>query len=150
VGGVNAKFYYDDHFIFTFNNIVIAATKTQIVNKFSSENGLFSYDWQKIVGMTGAGGENIAGTSDVYCPGMKDGSSTCKWPETESTGVIDINISAAIIQKISDLRNKANQHEFAFITTGDNDNQQMVNGKQEPKDCRHSTISFDIEMHYVE
>ena len=44
------RMYYDDNFVFTFNDVVLASSYARWIPQFDDEDGLAIYDWDAIVG----------------------------------------------------------------------------------------------------
>ena len=126
---VEQKFLYDDHFIITFNDAIIASSYN-FDNVLSKKNELLRYDWTKIAGM--------------FWDHKKEGvicapNSSCAWPKTVTLGVITLAYPSFVFQKIMAEDINRIEHSLKFISIGDNDNQ----------DCEHSDINFNLDIEYV-
>jgi hypothetical protein len=122
-------FLYDDHFIFTFNDAVIASSYN-FSDKLNSEYGLLRYDWSKLAGMYWDKEKE-----GVYCAS----GGNCGFPKHDIAGTIQMSYPSLLFQKLmaENLNRKA--HQLKFISIGDNDEQ----------DCEHSNIDFQIVVEYV-
>ena len=130
-------FNYDDHFVFSLNNNVLASSY-----KFSSlvsQNNLLKYDWANIRGK-----KWDSSVDGIYCAdGDSSKASLCSFPKTEQQGSIKLEFAPQVFQKI--FMNHAssgldtNMHEFKWVTIGDNDD----------FDCEHTSIRFSVLVTYV-
>ena len=123
------QFLYDDHFLMTFNNAVVASS-FDFSAQLNSEYGLLRYDWSRIAGMFWD--KTKEGT---FCaPG-----SVCDWPVTDTAGVITMQYPTAVIQRLMAEDINRTKHILKFISIGDNDD----------KDCEHSNVDFSLDVDYV-
>ena len=125
----NQQFLYDDHFLMSFNNAVIASS-FDFSGRLSSQYGLLRYDWSKIAGMFWD--KSKEGT---FC--AAEGS--CSWPITDTPGTIKMSYSSAVFQRIMAEDLNRSSHSINFISIGDNDDM----------DCEHSNINFTLRVEYV-
>lgn len=130
-------FVYDDHFMMTLNNYVIAASYDWSEN-FKQLQGLLVYDWFDLQGDFWGGNNNPK--ERTYCAGESEGLSQCTWPETEHVGQIKVELGDSVIYRLVAMSPELNSHEFGFVTTGDND---------PSTDCQHSPFAFNIKARYV-
>ena len=130
-------FNYDDHFVFSLNNNVLASSYkfTSLV----SQNNLLKYDWANIRGK-----KWDSSVEGIYCAngdGIK--SSLCSFPKTEQQGSIKLEFAPQVFQKIfinhANSSLESNMHEFKWVTIGDNDD----------FDCEHTSIRFSVLVTYV-
>lgn len=129
---------YDDHFFFTFNDIVLAASFGPAVEQFTEEEGqLRYYDWADIVGTE----YHIDEGYQSYCLGQASGESDCEIPDTEVEGPISLSFSEEIVSRLSLSAIEDERYEFAFITTGDDDVE---------TDCQHEEFGFTVDVPYIE
>lgn len=133
--GLNPDFeqeiVYDDHFLLTFNDVILAASAKQIVEGLEQEEeGWYRYDWD------GVNGQDLPTTSESYCLG--DGSE-CEVPETEQSGPIRLSFSGDLIQDLAYLGLQEDRYDFGFITLGDNDD----------SDCSHEPFTFKVRVPVV-
>lgn len=138
------KFKYDDVFFLTFNNQIIAsnlkkAVTLNSVESMSLTNGqrvpFYNYDWLKVRGDKFSGINNVA---DDYCLGSEQGQSSCKWPLSQQSGVIQFTFNPEMLIHLGLKESSANQR-FGFTITGDND---------KDLDCYHEALSFDMNVKY--
>ncbi len=126
---------YDDHFLLTFNDIVIAGTFD-----FSSDLdhllGMNVYSWDKIRGSPWHSRQNLEG---IFCEGAKDGKAACSWPNTDTFGTINMRFDDIVFQKIFATNPNREQHSFHLVSIGDNDS----------NDCEISPIAFKVKVQYV-
>lgn len=123
------QFLYDDHFLLTFNDAVIASS-FDFSNKLNSQYGLLRYDWSKIAGMVWD-----KGREGVYCAN----GGNCSFPQHDVAGTINMSYPSSLFQKLMAENLNRSTHELKFISIGDNDD----------KDCEHSNVDFSIEVEYV-
>ncbi len=133
--GLNPDFeqeiVYDDHFILTFNDAILASSSKQIVEQLEqAEEGWYLYDWD------GVRGQELPTTSDSYCLG--DGSE-CEVPETEESGPIRLSFSGDLVKELGYLGLEQGRYDFGFITLGDNDD----------SDCSHEPFTFKVRVPVV-
>jgi hypothetical protein len=72
--------------------------------------------------------------------GGADGLSECELPPTDTTGSIDLSISAELSASLATLLQDREILNFSWVTTGDNDD----------SDCRHTDIKLPVVLHYVQ
>lgn len=125
----NQKFLYDDHFLMTFDNAIIASSY-YFVAVLDRQFNLFRYNWSKIAGMVWD--KKMEG--DFCAP---DG--VCSWPKTDTEGQINMNFASSVFQKIMAEDLNRNVHSMKFISIGDNDD----------KDCEHSDVNFSLDVEFV-
>lgn len=123
------EFLYDDHFLLTFNDSVIASSY-DFSNQLESKHGLLQYNWSKIAGMYWD--KDFEG---VFCAPT----GFCSWPETDTPGKINMNYSSELFKRLMAVDLSRTNHSLKFISIGDNDD----------KDCEHSDVSFDLTVKYV-
>ena len=132
-------FLYDDHFIFTLNNSILASSY-DFRDELQSTNGLLQYDWSRIAGTYW----NQDTKEMVYCASVQDAngarfSGSCSWPETDVSGTIRMNFPREVLYSVMSVASGRLNHDFKFIAIGDNDNM----------DCEHSDIQFSVQIEYV-
>ena len=127
---------YDDHFFFTFNDIVLAASYGPIVDSLPEEDGMRLYEWSAISGVDYHADE----TYDAYCLGDGTGESTCDIPDTEVEGPISLAYSEELVSQLSLSAIEDERYDFGFVTTGDNNSE---------SDCMHEEFGFTIEVPYL-
>jgi hypothetical protein len=123
------EFLYDDHFLLTFDNSVIASSY-DFSNQLQSKHGLLQYDWSKIAGMYWD--KDYEG---VVCAPTGE----CSWPVTDTPGKINMNYSAELFKRLMAVDLGRTNHSLKFVSIGDNDDD----------DCEHSNIDFDVTVKYV-
>lgn len=128
---------YDDHFLLTFVDSVIATSNQQLVDLLGEdESGFVPWDWAKV------GGETIDwNNNDAWCLGQDDGLAECTIPPTETPGEMTLDFDTTIVAELSYRAQVANRVDFTFITIGDND---------PDSDCSHNAFEFQVEVEYVE
>lgn len=123
------QFLYDDHFLISFNDAIIASSynfDSVLIRKFS----LLRYEWAKIAGMNWDNKKE-----GTFCVS----GSNCLWPDTDTAGAISLSYEPIVFQKIMAEDLNRNEHSLKFISIGDNDE----------KDCEHSDVSFSLDIEYV-
>ena len=123
------QFRYDDHFLLTFNDAIIASSYN-FGGKFDEKYGLLRYDWSRMAGMHWDNTQE----GDFCAPG-----GNCSWPATDTPGFISLEYEAYVFQKLMAEDINRNQHVLRFVSIGDNDD----------KDCEHSDVNFSIDVDYV-
>ena len=131
----NQAFKFDDHFLMTVDDVVLA-TSYNFFPLLDNKFGLPLYNWNNIVGQKWV---STSANEGQYCLDQDQNQSDCSWPDTDRDGVISMAFSSELMQSLMarDLSNSS--HEFKFITVGDNDT----------GDCEHSDINFNVEINYV-
>lgn len=125
---------YDDEMFLLLNETIILATKDY--SEYFEENGLFqTFSWPHIRDQF----YDPFDPRPVYCPGGSEGLSECHVPPTETNGQIALEFSDEMNRALARKLEAERTFDFSWITTGDNDN----------SDCRHSAISFDLEIQYI-
>lgn len=132
-------FLYDDHFIFTLNNSILASSY-DFRDELQTANGLLQYDWSRIAGTYWDQNSKEV----VYCASVQDGagarySGSCSWPDTDISGTIRMSFPPEVLYSVMSAEASRLNHEFKFISIGDNDDM----------DCEHSTIQFSVQIEYV-
>lgn len=135
------SFRYDDEFIMTFNNMIMASSYV-FTSYLIHENGAPIYDWTRIVGeqwMDGVDNGEID-LQEPYCLGEDRGLSQCSWPETDTLGTISMSFAPSIIRDLMSISPSRTSHDFKLIIIGDNDS----------TDCKHAdSIQFTVTVDYV-
>lgn len=132
------SFRYDDHFLFTFNDLVLASSY-DFRSYLESSEGLLKYDWSRIVGIPW-----LTNKEGTFCASARDGqgvlrSGTCSWPSTDVAGNIQMSFPQDVFYATMNYNLTRAHHEFKFVSIGDNDT----------LDCEHSDIRFDLAIEYV-
>lgn len=127
---------YDDHFFYTFNDVVLAASYGPAVDSFAESDGMPTYAWDALVGED----YHLESDFDAYCLGDGSGDSTCDIPDTEVEGPISLSYSDELVSQLSLLAVEDQRYDFGFVTTGDNDPE---------TDCMHEAFAFTIEIPYL-
>ncbi|MCP4870214.1 MAG: hypothetical protein GY898_16030 [Proteobacteria bacterium] len=121
---------YDDHFLLTFNDVVLASNNAQIAEALpADEDGLRIYDWADIVGIQFEFFE-----TPNYCLGEDEGLSDCTIPEPEDPGPISLSFEGDLVDLLSLRALEQQRYDFGFVTTGDNDD----------SDCSHEDFGFVV------
>ncbi|MGZ3690830.1 MAG: hypothetical protein ACXVAX_04975 [Pseudobdellovibrio sp.] len=126
---VAQKFLYDDHFLMTFDESVIASSYN-FESKFNLNYGLLTYNWSNMAGMFWD--SHMEG---VYCAA----NASCSFPKTDTQGVINMNFPSLMFQRIMAENVNRTSHAMKFISIGDNDDM----------DCEHSDVNFSLDVDYV-
>ncbi len=123
------QFLYDDHFLLSFNDAIIASSfnfEAVLARRYN----LLRYDWAKIAGMYWDKKQE-----GVFCAA----GGVCSWPSTDTAGFIALNYEPIVFQKIMAEDISRNEHAIKFVSIGDNDD----------KDCEHSDVRFSLDVEYV-
>lgn len=139
------EFYYDDIFYFTFNNKILAtslerslantARKSYTVN--SRQFRIFDYDWSAHVNTDF---EHLFSSGpDDYCLGEQEGFGSCQWPESQSSGFIELEFKPEVLVPISFEHDPGVKQSLGFVVTGDNDAN---------IDCYHEELELDVNVKY--
>jgi len=119
---------YDDNFVLTFNDVVLASNNAQVTDEFGTdEQDLLLYDWEDVVGL-----EFDFGQTPNYCLGGEDGLSDCTIPVPETPGPISLQFDGPLVESLSLRAVQVERYDFGFVTTGDNDD----------SDCAHEDFEF--------
>lgn len=133
-----SNFYYDDNVILTLNGYILAST-TNFTRHFESQNNLFKYSWDKLVGKPAQFDPLDSTPEKQYCAGADQSLSHCLFPQTERTGKAELEIGETVIQTILAMTT-SKKIDLGLVTTGDND----------PKsDCRHVPIDLTVDVEYI-
>lgn len=135
-------FRYDDVFVLTYNNRVLATNNKSALMmsqpeaqlKIASQQNvpIYKYDWPSLRGLPF---QNI---EDDYCVGENQNLSSCRWPVTERPGSIFFDFDQRLLIALG-LQNKPENQKFGFIITGDNDLS---------LDCYHEKLEFNMNVQY--
>jgi hypothetical protein len=126
--------HYDDEMFFLVENRVLMATKDY--TEYFPQDGIFStFSWESLRNQV----YNQFDERGLYCVGGVDGLSECQLPPTDTTGSIELSISAELSASLATLLQDKEVLNFSWVTTGDNDD----------SDCRHTDIKIPVTMHYV-
>ena len=135
--GLEQDIVYDDNFLFTFNDVVLAASYGPWVEALPADGNLRIYDWESIAGL-----ENLFDSSiPTYCLGAAAGLAECEIPPPETTGPIKLAFDTSVTSTLSYTAIDQDRFDFGFIATGDND---------PTTDCSHETFYFDVTVPYFE
>jgi hypothetical protein len=128
------KFHYDDLFLLTFNDSVLASAY-DLEGTMKKLNGIYQYNWSDMVGDPW-----INAKEEVYCYGRQQGLTNCSFPGHDLPGQISLDISPELIQSIMGVNFGKKKHFFKIVTIGDNDD----------FDCEHDPLSFSVKIQYVQ
>lgn len=126
---------YDDHFLLTFDDVVLASSYEPMVERLAEDGHLRSYDWEAL-----AGYEFEIQDFDTYCLGGDEGLSACTVPPAETEGVITLDFGKRIVNELAEVAHAQGRYDFGFVTVGDND---------PDVDCSHTEFSFTVDVDYV-
>jgi len=126
---------YDDFFLLTLDDAVLAASYAPLVDALGEEGHLRIYDWDRLAGLP-IGFDD----EDAYCLGEAQGLSTCEIPPPETSGTIALDFGERIVAELSAYAYDTGRYEFSFITLGDND---------DAVDCSHAAFHFTVRVEYV-
>jgi len=126
---------YDDNFLLTFGDVVLAASYAPMVETFITESVLRLYDWDRLVGFPF--GFEDAGT---YCLGAEEGLSSCSVPPPETPGPLALDFGEPVVAALAERAYTRADYTFGFITIGDND---------ADVDCAHSAFTFEVDVAYT-
>jgi hypothetical protein len=136
------QFKYDDVFIFTFNNRILATNnKTALVQNQPERDleimsrgrvPIYKYDWLNFRAL------RFLNVADDYCLGASQGTASCQWPITEQNGQIHFDFDQQLLIALG-LLSSTDRQEFSFIITGDND---------PSLDCYHERLDFEMNVDY--
>lgn len=134
-GGEGTPMVYDDHFLFMFNGVVLAASDANLVSLLPDDESLYyTYDWDSIVGT-----EMAYFDISTYCLGEDAGLASCEIPQPETNGIMALDFEADIANELAFRAIEAGAYDFTFVTMGDNDS----------TDCYHEDFEFEVEIPYV-
>ncbi len=135
----NLQMYYDDHFVMTFDDVILAGSYDY--SPFMQKRlGMSVFDWTKIRGLDWPVDQAANPLERVYCEGDRGGASACSWPKTEEFGQMNIRMDESVFQKIIALSPQSKTHKFGLVTIGDDDE----------GDCRISPIKFSVKIRYIQ
>jgi hypothetical protein len=134
-GGQGTPMVYDDNFLFTFNDIVLAGSYAPIVDMLPHDELYATYDWSVIAGTELVFDDSIP----TYCLGEDAGLAECQIPPPETDGIMSMSFDATIANQLAFVAMTQERYDFTFITMGDNDD----------SDCSHETFEFEVEIPYI-
>ena len=126
---------FDDHFFFTFNDIVMASSNEPLVSNLPTDDGMPVYEWESVFGQPY---DNYAAP---YCLGEEDGDADCEIPQTHTTGPISLDFGEDVITELSVRAFDDDRYDYGFVVTGDDN---------ADSDCRHAEFGFTVEVEYLE
>ncbi len=126
-------FLYDDHFLLTFNDSVIAASYDFSQQLTAKNLGLLKFEWDAIAGIFWD-----VSKETIFCPQIPGAQASCDFPGHDMQGKINLDYDPLYVQAIMSQGIPSN-HSFTMITIGDNDKY----------DCEHSEVNFDVTVDYV-
>ncbi|MFN7146027.1 MAG: hypothetical protein ACK4YP_19795 [Myxococcota bacterium] len=126
---------YDDAFLLTFGDVVLAASYAPMVEAFDADGMLRLYDWADLAGFPFDFED--AGT---YCLGAAEGLSACSVPPPETPGPIALSFGASVVNALAERAHDRGVYTFGFVTIGDNDADQ---------DCSHAAFTFTVDVAHV-
>jgi hypothetical protein len=131
-GGESTPMVYDDNFVFTFDDIVLATSYAPLLDLLPEEDGYKVWDWDAVVGTALSFDTSIPS----WCLGQDEGVSTCEIPLPEQRGTMSLSFGDTIVDDLSYAAYEQDRYSFDFITLGDNDD----------TDCSHEDFSFTVEL----
>jgi hypothetical protein len=133
-------FRYDDHFLFAFNQYVLAtsynwspAGENGAPNDnqtfLDESDGMWIYDWSKIADKrwTSSGREQV-----ICAPGALE----CRFPGHDNEGQIRLRYESQVFRRVMSRDLGRTQHSFTLTVTGDNDS----------SDCWHRPLEFQLRV----
>jgi hypothetical protein len=136
-GGQGTPMVYDDNFLFTFNDVVLAGSYGPMVEEFELVDDYFrQYQWADIRGYPFEFDNDIP----TYCIGEAEGLADCEIPPPETEGLMSLRFDPEIVTELSFRALEEERYEFTFITMGDNDD----------SDCFHEDFSFLVDVPYIQ
>ena len=129
------SFLYDDHFMLNLNRTVIASSYNWSGILDNGVNGLYTYNWDSVVG-------NVWDTTQetIYCATISGAVSSCTFPDSDMTGIIDLDLSTRHIESSMANGIPLAGHYFQMVTIGDND----------ALDCEHTGMDFTVDVSYIQ
>ncbi len=131
-----SDFRYDDNIIMTLNDRILTST-TNFSQHFSYDSGLYKYEWGRLIGKPAQNNASDSTPDKQYCAGRSEGLANCLFPQTETTGRIQLDFHEALIQRVLALTTPKTL-KLGVITTGDNDD----------TDCLHTPIKLSVDVEY--
>ena len=128
------RMYYDDNFVFAFNEVVLASSYAPWVEEFDQDGSLAFYDWEAIVGTE----VQFSGVPS-YCLGEDEGLSECRIPPPETQGVMELDFDDSLDTELAFRALEDGEVRFMFAAMGDNDG----------SDCYHEEFAFEVTVPYV-
>lgn len=130
---VKQDMLYDDQFMMTYNNFVLASSFKGLVEFLPQVDGLYKYDWSALKGKR----YSVSGFAP-FVAGSADGG-TINMPKTQENGKIEMKVADATFYKFASKKSSGAKHAFGFVTTGDNDDK---------TDCQHLPVNFNVKGSY--
>ena len=135
-GGEGTPMYYDDKFLFAFNDIVLSASYAPMIDELEHDDILATYDWAALRGYPIEFDDSIP----TYCVGEATGQADCTIPPPETNGVMALAFDPSIDNRLALIAIQEQRFDFNFITMGDND---------PDRDCYHDEFAFTVTVPYV-
>ena len=130
LGGVQSSYIrYEDHLVLTMNDRVIFSTTSEPIWRLQTASDSVIWDWKIIVGTP------MEEQIDLWWMG----DSLVSIPNPGEAGALDLQIDAQALDRLTQIALAERQFNFTLITLGDND----------PDDCQHSGLSFDVVLEVV-
>jgi len=128
-GGGGAPFGYDDHFVLTFEESVLVASTSSILQGLEEVGGSLFYDWEKLKNT-----DMFSNNSGPFCHAQGQGFTSCSIPaDGGQPGPLSLDFTEEAMA--STLSSKDSSGSFQLIVVGDND---------PSTDCYHSGMSIDV------
>ncbi len=125
---------YDDAFLLTFDDVVLATSDRPFLERFATEGNFAIYDWPSL-----RGAELASRASETWCIGQENELSVCEFPQPAERGSFALSVGDGLMADLTARAREADRYDFMFVVLGDNDN----------GDCAHSALSFEVELAYV-
>ncbi len=126
---------YDDHFLLTLDDVVLAASYSPLVDMLEADGLLRLYEWDRVVGATFSF-EDFGS----YCLGGEEGLSTCTIPPPATPGALTLDFGDDVVEQLAEYAYAEQRYDFAFVVVGDNDPE---------VDCSHAAFDFSVDVSYV-
>lgn len=135
---------YDDDFFLTWNQAIIAGSKGQVMDEFSSWEHFPLWDWEVIVDLDVPGGFGGGGWQP-YCAGEGEFFAECDIPDGRSSGPganprsLDREYEEEIVWELGLRAMLMDTLDIGVAVTGDNDD----------GDCSHADLDLTIEAQVI-
>ena len=127
-GGEGQAMEYDDNFLLSLNDAVLAASYGPMPDWFEADEDLRLYDWDEVVGQE-LSFEDVG----TWCLGEDQGSD-CTIPPPETDGTLSLSFGGDQVDQLALRTVQEDRYDFSFVTFGDNDD----------TDCSHREFTFTV------
>jgi hypothetical protein len=145
-------FEYNDYFVFSLNEYVIAANEAVPLTLGGTQWDPMIFDWALLKDKSwytpdiDTDPERSARDRSIWCPHGGTSSVRCVFPDTQTVGPVHLELPDSVFQYISAKAPRRTTHDLTLTLIGDND---KVTNAGEPIDCTHRAIDLSLRASFV-